>query len=159
MCVCVHVRVCVCVCVCMCVYVCVCVCACACMCMCVRERVGPKRGGSEGYLKPEYVEHSDGTVSLLLADDLVDSGHKPGEQPSIEGSCQCVSAVEEQEVMHHQKLPCQSAQHYLVSNACSTLIGETIASPLVTWRNNLEVRRGEKRIGGGEGACYRCVVV
>ena len=121
--------------------------------MCVRERVGSRRGGSEGregYLKPEYVEHCDGTVSLLLADNLVDPGHKPGEQPSIEGSCQCVSAVE-REVMHHQKLPCQSAQRYLVSNACSTLIGETIASPLVTWRNKyLEIRRGKKGLVEGK---------
>ena len=46
------------------------------------------------YLKPKDIEYCNGGVLSLLVSDVIDTGHQPGEQPSIESLCQGVSVGE-----------------------------------------------------------------
>ena len=46
------------------------------------------------YLKPKYIEYCNGGVLALLVSDVVDAGHQPGEQLSIEGLSQGISVGE-----------------------------------------------------------------
>lgn len=46
------------------------------------------------YFKPKDIEYCNGGVLSLLVSDVIDTGHQPGEQPSIESLCQGVSVGE-----------------------------------------------------------------